>query len=208
VGVAEDLRLHSFGRPREYIYYLPITQFAMSTGMLVVRVAGDANHFAEPLRRALQRTMPGTSYVTVQPFANAIDPAMRSWSVGATIFVAFGALALVLAALGLYSVIAYTVAQRRREIGVRIALGASSASVVGLVVRGGIRLIVVGIASGALAALLAGRGLATLLFQEAPNDPAVYLGVAAVLLLVSVLATAIPALAASRVDPNLCLRTD
>jgi putative ABC transport system permease protein len=208
VGVAEDLRLHSFTRPHEYIYYLPITQFAMSTGMLVVRVAGDANHFAEPVRRTLQKLMPGTSYVTVQRFATVIDPAMRSWSVGATIFVAFGTLALVLAALGLYSVIAYTVAQRRREIGVRIALGASSANVVGLVVRGGMRLIVVGIASGALAALLAGQGVSTLLFQETPNDPTVYLGVATVLLFVSVLATALPALAASRVDPNLCLRTD
>src|SRR5205085_9744341 len=110
--------------------------------------------------------------------------------------------------IGLYSVIAYGVAHRRREIGVRIALGATSSNVVGLVVQGGLRLIVAGIILGTGVALAAGRGLATLLFQESPNDPVVYVTVAAVLVAVSLLATAVPALAAARVDPNLSLRAD
>jgi len=152
--------------------------------------------------------MPGPAYVRVQPFRDVIDPVMRSWQIGATIFVAFGVLALALASVGLYSVIAYGVAQRRREIGVRIALGASPTNVVQLVVSGGVRLVALGIALGAAAALVAGRGMAALLFQETPNDPVVYLIVAAVLLAVSVVATAAPALSAARVDPNLSLRTD
>src|SRR5205085_2518476 len=105
-------------------------------------------------------------------------------------------------------VIAYGVAQRRREIGVRIALGASPLSVVRLVVRGGVVLIGIGIVLGTAVALVAGRGIATLLFEETPNDPVVYLAVAAVLVTVSLMATAVPALAASRVDPNLSLRMD
>lgn len=208
VGVAEDLRLHTLRDARDYIYYLPITQFAMPTGMLFVRVDGKAGSFVQTLRRHLQAVMPGPAYVTVQPFRDVIDPTMRSWQIGATIFVAFGVLALVLASVGLYSVIAYGVAQRRREIGVRIALGASPANVIRLVVGGGIRLTALGIALGTTVALLAGRGIAALLFQESPNDPFVYGIVAVVLLVVSLVATAAPALNATRVDPNLSLRAE
>ena len=208
VGVAEDLRLHTLRDARDYIYYLPITQFAMPTGMLFVRVDGNAPNFVQALRAHLQDVMPGPAYVTVRPFRDVIDPVMRSWQIGATIFVVFGALALALATIGLYSVIAYGVAQRRREIGVRIALGASPVSVVRLVVGGGVRLTALGIVLGTAVALLAGRGIATLLFEETPNDPIVYGVVAAVLLAVSLLATAAPALSAARVDPNLSLRAD
>jgi ABC-type antimicrobial peptide transport system permease subunit len=208
VGVAEDLRLHTLREARDYIYYLPITQFAMSTGMLFVRVHGSAPSFVQSLRRQLQAIMPGPAYVTVQPFRDVIDPVMRSWQIGATIFVAFGVLALALASVGLYSVIAYGVAQRRREIGVRIALGAPRSSVVQLVVSRGVRLVALGIALGAATTLVAGRGIAALLFQESPNDPVVYAIVAGVLLAVSLLATAAPALTAARMDPNLSLRAD
>jgi ABC-type antimicrobial peptide transport system permease subunit len=133
---------------------------------------------------------------------------MRSWQVGATIFVVFGALALVLASIGLYSTIAYTVAQRRREIGVRIALGATPMAVVSLVMQRGIRLIAVGIVLGIGIGLVAGRGIAPLLFQETPNDPVVHVAVALVLVVVSLAATALPAFAAARVDPNLSLRAE
>jgi ABC-type antimicrobial peptide transport system permease subunit len=185
-----------------------MTQFAMPTGMLFVRVAGNASQFTELVRRRLQQEMPGASYVTAQPFRDVIDPAMRTWRVGAQLFVAFGALALIIAAVGLHSVIAYGVAQRRRELGVRIALGASPANLMRLVVLGGLRLMLAGIAIGTAVALAAGRGIAGLLFQETPNDPLVYGLVAGVLLLVSIIATTLPALAAARVDPNLSLREE
>ena len=208
IGVAENMRTRSLAEDREYAYYLPIAQYGAPTGMLFVRVTGDAAEHAEIVRRRLQRLMPGAAYVTTQPFRNMVDPTMQSWRFGATMFVAFGGLALALAGIGLYSMIAYGVAQRRQEIGIRIALGASRASVVRLVVRGGVRLVIVGVIAGGAISLWAGKWVASLLFREPPNDPAVYVGVAAVLIGVALVATAMPAIAAARVDPTVALRAD
>ena len=208
VGVAEDTHFRSFSGRREHTYYLPFAQYYDATGMLLVRVAGKAKDYVEPVRRELQRMMPASAYVTAIPFGTVIDPAMRSWRIGATMFVALGGLALALAAIGLYSVIAYGVAQRRQEIGVRIALGASSGSVANLVVRGALRLVVIGVALGSLIAVWGGKTSAALLFDESPTDPVVYGAVAAVLIVVSLVATAVPALGAARVDPNVVLRGD
>jgi putative ABC transport system permease protein len=214
IGVAEEMRVHSFtGRGRrdgrrDFTYAVPMTQYEYPAGTIVVRVAGDAADYAESVRRYLQPSMPGAAYVTAVPLRTIVDPQMQSWRMGATMFAAFAALALALAGIGLYSVIAYGVAQRRQEIGVRIALGASRPHVVRLVVRGGLRLVVLGVLLGASISLAAARWVAPLLFQESPRDPLVYGAVAAVLVTVSLVATALPALAASRVDPNLALRAD
>jgi len=209
VGVAEDMRLRSLTAEREHTYYLPISQYrGGGTGMLLVRVAGNAADYADLVRRRLQRLMPGAAYVTAEPFQSIVDPTMQSWRFGATMFVAFGGLAVVLAGVGLYSVIAFGVAQRRQEIGIRIALGAPRGHVMRLVVRGGLRLVVAGIGAGSLIALWAGKWVATLLFRESPGDPLVYGAVAAVLVTVALVATAIPAFVASRVDPNVALRAD
>jgi ABC-type antimicrobial peptide transport system permease subunit len=152
--------------------------------------------------------MPGTSYVIARPLRNLIEPSMQSWRFGATMFAAFGGLALVLAAIGLYSVIAYSVAQRRQEIGVRIALGAQRSNVIRLVVFRGMRLVIAGVIAGALIALWAGKWLQTLLFGVKPNDPVVYGVVAATLVIVACIATVLPAVSAARVDPNVALRAE
>jgi ABC-type antimicrobial peptide transport system permease subunit len=123
-------------------------------------------------------------------------------------FVVFGGLALVLAAIGLYSVIAYTVAQRTQEIGVRIALGARARDVVRLVLGEGVRFAVIGIALGCGVALWASRWVGPLLFSVSPKDPAVYVIVAVVLLATAIVASALPAMRASRVDPNVALRAE
>ena len=208
VGVTEDLHLHKLRDPREFVYYIPIAQHGEPEGMLFVRVVGEATNYAENVRRQLQRVMPGSSYVIVEPFRDIVDVTVRSWKLGATMFVAFGALALALAAIGLYSVIAYGVAQRRRELGVRIALGASSGSVVRLVMHGGIRLVVVGVLLGAGIAFVARRAIASLLFQESPADPVVYIVVAMALIGVALVASIVPAFVAARIDPSIALRSD
>jgi len=208
IGMAEDMRLRSLTAEREHTYYLPMTQYAQPTGMLFVRVAGAAADRSDLVRRQLQRLMPGAGYVTAQPFESIVDPTMQSWRFGATMFVAFGALALALAGVGLYGVIAYGVAQRRQEIGVRIALGARSGHIVRLVVGSGLRLVVTGVVLGSVIALVAGHWMTTLLFQESPRDPAVYLAVASTLVVVALVATAAPAIGASRLDPNVALRAD
>jgi putative ABC transport system permease protein len=208
VGVAEDTRTQSLTSQHQYAYYVPIAQYSDPTGTLLVRVSGRADDYAESVRRGLQPLMPGAAYLTAVPFRTRVAPQMRSWQLGATMFVAFGALALVLAGIGLYAVIAYDVAQRRREIGIRIALGASRTQVMGRVVRGGVRVVVIGAGVGSVIAAGAAKRAAPLLFHESAMDPVVYAGVAGVLLLVALVATWVPAFAAARVDANVTLRAD
>jgi ABC-type antimicrobial peptide transport system permease subunit len=205
VGVAEDIKSSSLSDDKGYYYYLSSAQFHPQLAGLFVRTRGDAAEQAEAIRRRLQPLMPGASYVTVTPFADVIGGQMRSWKLGATMFGAFGVLALLLAAVGLYSVIAYNVAQRTHELGVRLALGAGRASVVRLVVVDGLRFCVTGIAVGWLIAWAGGRWIAPLLFQETPRDPMVYGVVTMVLLGVAMVASAMPAVRAASVDPRTAL---
>lgn len=121
---------------------------------------------------------------------------------------AFGLLALVLAVLGLYGVMAYTVSQRRWEFGVRMALGASPGSLEGSVVRRGVETAAIGVAIGVVLALGASRVLAGLLYQVSPTDPVTYAGVAVLLVLIAALACYMPARRAGRVDPAVTLRTE
>ena len=123
-------------------------------------------------------------------------------------FAAFGLLALALAAIGLYSVIAYNVAQRTHELGVRVALGAEMRHLVRLVLVEGMKLALVGVVLGGAIALFVGRWVKPLLFDVSPRDPAVFAGVGAVLLGVAALASLIPARRAGRVDPIEALRAE
>jgi predicted permease len=208
VGVAEEMRLRSLTDPREFTFYIPASQFDGDLGTIFVRVAGDAAQQAELIRKRLQPLMPGAAYVTAAPLRTLVERMVRGWRLGATMFLAFGSLALLLAALGLYSVIAYDVTQRHREIGVRMALGADSSDVVRLVVGGGLALTLGGVVLGIAIAAVAGRWVAPLLFQQSPGDPAIMGAVALVLLAIGALATTWPAFSAARVDPNISLRAD
>jgi predicted permease len=209
VGVAEDIQIRSFeAETRLFYYYLPAAQKDPHEGGLFVRTSGNPKQFIEPLRRRLQEEMPGSSYVMVGRLGELIERETRSWMIGATAFSAFGALALLLAAVGLYSVIAYSVGQRKQELAVRVALGASAGSVMRLVVGEGLRFAVAGASIGAALALLAGRWIAPLLFDQSPRDPVIFGTVTAALLVVAAFASAIPAFRGARADPNLALRAE
>jgi putative ABC transport system permease protein len=209
VGVAEDIRSQSIDvESKLFYYYLPAAQWRPHEGGLFVRARGDARRVAEPLRRHLQREMPGTSFVTVTPLGEIVEGKMRSWIVGARVFTAFGALALVLAAVGLYSVIAYNVTQRTRELGVRLALGAGRAAIVRLVVSGGLRFAFAGIVIGGAVALAAGKWIAPMLFQQSPRDPAVFAVVTVALFGVAIAASWIPAARAAGVDPRSAMQAE
>jgi putative ABC transport system permease protein len=207
LGVAEDVRNEGL-TGEEFQYYLPIDQFGPTRGGLFIRTSGPAATQADRIRRALQQVMPGASYVTTTPMTTIVGGRTRSWRLGATMFVVFGGLALLLAAIGLYSVIAYNVTQRTHEMGVRVALGAQSRDVIQLIVREGLQIVVPGVVVGALGAIGAGRWIAPLLFGTSPKDPSVLAGVIVALLVVAVSASWIPAMRASRVDPNEALRAD
>jgi putative ABC transport system permease protein len=208
VGIAENIREQGLAADSGYFYYVSAAQFRPQTGGLFVRVRGDADRFKEAVRRRLQREMPGAAYVVVTPFSEVLGSQKRSWRLGATMFVAFGMLAMVLAAIGLYSVLAYNVAQRTHELGVRRALGAQVADVVRMVVGDGLRVAAVGVAIGVGAALWAGRFVEPLLFDVKARDPVVFGVVAVVLVGVAVAASWVPAVRAGRVDPNVALRAE
>jgi putative ABC transport system permease protein len=209
VGVAEDIRSQSIDvESKLFYYYLPAAQWRPHEGGLFVRARGDSRRLVEPVRRHLQREMPGTSFVTVTPLGEIVEGKMRSWIVGARVFTAFGALALVLAAVGLYSVIAYNVTQRTRELGVRLALGAGRAAIVRLVVSGGLRFAFAGIMIGGAVALVAGKWIGPMLFQQSPRDPAVFAVVTGALFGVAIVASWIPAMRAAGVDPRTAMQAE
>jgi len=208
VGIAENIRQNSLTEEQKLQWYLSIDQRRPEEAGVFVRTRGNASTHAEAIRRRLQRLMPGAGYVTVMPMRDVMDPRHRSWQLGATMFVVFGGLALILAAVGLYSVIAYAGAQRTQEIGVRIALGARSRDVLGMVLGQGLRYALTGIALGGAVALWMSKWVGPLLFSVSPKDPAVYAVVSGVLLGTAIVATVVPALRAARVDPNVALRAE
>jgi predicted permease len=208
VGIAADIVDRNVAEPGGLQYYAPIAQHGSGGNGLFIRTRGDAADLIGTVRRELQRLMPGVSYVTVTPLTKILEPNVRSWRLGATMFALFGGLALLLAAVGLYSVIAYNVTQRSHELGVRIALGAQGRDVLRLVVGSGLRVAVAGTVIGGTIALVAGRFIAPLLYHVSPRDPLIYTMAAVTLVGVAVLASLVPAHRATRVDPNVALRAD
>jgi predicted permease len=208
VGVAEDIHSQSIEpESKLYFYYMSAAQWKPQDGGLFVRVR-DVKQVIEPLRKRLQQEMPGTSYVAVGRLGSLVDAQIRSWIVGATVFTAFGVLALILAAVGLYSVIAYNVTQRKQELGVRLALGAGEGRVVALVVMQGVRVAAAGVAIGSVIALVAARWIGPLLFDQGPRDPRVFGVVIATMLIVAAAASVIPAARAARLDPKTALQSE
>lgn len=189
-------------------YYLSARQDTRTPTSLMVRVRDDGPAAAAALRRELLAVDASFRYADVHPLRDLIDAQARSWKLGATLFSLFGALALLVAGVGLYSVLAFGVVQRTFELGVRAALGAPASGLVALVLYRAFALVGTGVALGLLAAYLAGPRLAPLLFEVSPADPLTFAGVAAVLLAVSLLAASLPAWRATRVEPSVALRAE
>jgi putative ABC transport system permease protein len=208
VGVAENIKNISLGDDPGLDYYLSYAQEKQRNSQLAIRVRGDASRYADAVRLALQREMPGATYVTATPFRDVIGAQMQSWQLGATMFVVFGALAMVLAAIGLYTAISYNVTQRTHEMGVRRALGARAGDVARLVLQQGLVLGGIGVAIGGCVAFAAADRVQPLLFEVSPRDPLVYGTVILTMLGVAVAASLIPARRAAAVDPNVALRSE
>lgn len=175
---------------------------------LFIRVAGDPEQMIEPIRRRLMGLDTNLPWAAVRSMDTTLQPRIQPWRLGAMVLSVFGALALVVAAVGLFGVLAYSVATRTHEFGVRGALGADRGRLVGLVLREALIITAIGLAIGAVGALVLGRWTAPLLFETSPSDPAIIGGVAIVMLIVAVGASLIPGLRAARVDPATALRAD
>jgi ABC-type antimicrobial peptide transport system permease subunit len=207
VGVVGDIVRGFAEGPTPHMYVSWWQQPSPGSGVFV-RTRGPAADVMESVRRGLQPLMPGPAYVEAWSVQDFVDPEMRPFRLGATMFTLFGALALLLAAVGLFSVISYNVSQRTHELGVRIALGAGAADLLRLVMREGLTITIIGTMIGVIVALLTGRFLTPLLFSVSPRDPLTYVVVVATLIVAALGATLLPALRASRVDPNVALRSD
>ena len=176
--------------------------------MLVVRTAGDPDALVAPVRQMMQSAAAGLPFADVKPWGAYLEPELRPWQLGASMFTLFGSVALVLAAVGLYGVFSYAVARRTREMGIRAALGAQSADILRLVMREGLWLTVAGIAIGILLAMGIGRILAALLVGVSGTDPVLLGGAAAVVLCITLLAVVLPARRAAGIDPVVALREE
>jgi hypothetical protein len=207
VGTAQDIR-SSFDDEPSLQMYVPITQQPQPEIRLFIRTRGDAAKSTELVRRSLQELMPGAAYVSADPLEDFVASEFRSWRLGATMFTIFGLLALLVAAVGLYSVVAYDVSQRTQELGVRVALGASAGKVIRLVLADGVRVVALGLALGGIVALALANRVTPLLYHITGKDPITYAFVVFVLLAVALMASLVPALRASRVDPNIALRAE
>jgi putative ABC transport system permease protein len=207
IGTAQDTRASFDDEPRPQLY-VPITQESQPEVRLFVRTRGDAARSTESVRRALQELMPGAAYVNAAALEEVVASESRSWRLGATMFTIFGLLALLVAAVGLYSVVAYDVSQRTQELGVRVALGASTAAVIRLVLAEGVRVVALGLGLGAIVALALANRITPMLYHVTGKDPITYGLVGVVLLAVAIVASLAPALRAAHVDPNVALRAE
>jgi predicted permease len=210
VGVVADARRAELREDPTMQYYVPERQ-APRIGMssdrsLYIRVTGDPEAMVEPIRRAIIEAAPEVGWARVTPMDSFLEPHVQPWRLGASMFGIFGLLALLVAAVGLYGVMAYSVATRTREFGVRGALGASSGALAGQVVREGLRLTGAGLLIGGGVTLGVAGVMASLLFETPARDPAVLGAVSGLLLAVAVIASLLPAIRAARTAPADALR--
>ena len=209
VGVVSNTRRFVHNGNNALRYYIPMQQrvFAMTPQALFLR-ARDPLTLAPSVRQALLAMEPGLPYLRMRTLDDMAEPEKRPWRMGSTLFVVFGAAALLVATAGVYALLSFIVARRTREIGVRLALGANRTGTLMLVFRQSLRWVVLGLAIGLSAAVAAGRFMKPMLFETSPYDPAVFAATTALLFVVAVVASLVPAIRASRVDPNVALRVE
>jgi len=173
---------------------------------LLVRASGGIDGLAPQIRRIVLGERTDLPFVRVAAYTASLDRQLRPWRLGTTLLGIFSALALGVAAMGLYAAFAHAVSERRREMAIRIAVGARPAGVLRLILRESLTRAAAGVVIGSLAAMVSGRWVQSLLFETAPSDPIVLGFAAVVMLTVALAATLLPARAASKADPNILLR--
>ncbi len=210
VGVVQSHKYLTVQEPGVPTVYYPLEQAHLPRMTLVARVDGSPIGMVDPVRRAMTAVDPKIPIYRAMPLSSHFDESVASDRLTTSLVALCGALALLLATLGVYGVIAYAVVRRSREIGIRVALGARSPDIVRLVVAEGLAVTGIGVSLGLAAAAVAAHALGSLtpLYRVGPTDPLTYAAVPALLLAVALLAALPPTRRALRLDPNAVLRQE
>lgn len=210
VGVISDIQHQDVddGDRHEPAAYVPYAYAQTLSNGLVIRTAGDPSAVTPAVRAILREADPDIAVAFTRTMEEVRKLTFWQYGLFGSVFSSIGILGLLLASVGVYGVLSYTVSQRRQEIGVMVALGASSRDVLRMIVGQGLRLAALGVVVGLAGAALAGRAAQSLLINVSPFDPVSFAGVAAFLMFVAFIASAIPARRATKVDPIIALRAD
>ncbi len=206
VGIAKTANYSTWGEPPQACVYVPLEQKYSDSMTLYVRSTGDPKQLLIPVPREIHQAGPKIVVSSQRTGHEIIENGLFQEKIGVLLLSVFGLLALGLACIGLYGIMAYSVTQRKREIGLRMALGAAESTVLRLILKQGMSLVLTGVLIGFAAALLLGRLLSRMLYGVSASDPISVAGAAVVLLAVALIACYLPARAASRLDPLVALR--
>jgi putative ABC transport system permease protein len=208
VGVVRDVRQYGLDKKENMQLYLPSAQYPVSQMTLVVRAASDANSLIVPVKNEIRAVDKDQAVYSVATMEQLLSSSISLRQFSMLLLLTFAAVALLLASVGIYGVISYSVTQRTHEIGVRIALGAQSKDVLKMVVGQGMWLAMAGVLIGLVAAFLLTRLMSGLLFGVSATDPLTFILISMLILAVALLACLVPARRATRVDPILALRSE
>jgi ABC-type antimicrobial peptide transport system permease subunit len=206
IGVVKTTNYTTLGEAPQACVYLPLRQNFSSGMTLYVRSAADPTSILNEVQREVRSVGPQLEVSDIRTGDKIINQVLFIQKIGVGLLGVFGLLALALASVGLYGIMAYSVHRRQREIGVRMAMGAEQGAVLSLILRRGMKLVGTGIAIGLVASLLIARVLSRMLYGLSPADPISLAGASIVLILVAFVACYIPARMASRLDPMAALR--
>ncbi len=208
VGVARDAKYTSVSEAPQPYVYLPLAQHYAAAVTLLVRAAGDPAGLQPMVERRMHDLAPGMPLVGSGPLAAQLNASLWGLRLGASLLVLFGVLALVLAAVGIYGVMSFTVAQRARDIGIRMALGARRNAVLGMVIAQGMVQVAIGILAGLAGAWALSRVAGNLLIGTSPTDPVAFVVTPILLALFALASIYVPARRATRVSPTVALRSE
>ena len=206
VGIVGNVKQRGLDEGARSQYYVPLHQLPFASESLVLRTAGDPTASMNAARNVLRELDPLEPVYDVRTMEEVTNTSLAPRRFSTLLLGSFSSLALLLACIGLYGVLAYSVAQRTREIGIRMALGAQTRDVLGMVLGDSMRLTIIGLVTGLVASFALSRFLASMLFNIKPTDPPTYLSVSTLLVIVALLASYIPARRAARVNPTVALR--